>query len=91
MSVTINLPTVLARLADGEHVIEADGVTLGDAIEDIAARFPQLAHRLRDEQGDPYPFVTFYINDRDIRFDGGFDTKLGDGDEVTVVPAIAGG
>ncbi|MFQ5702634.1 MAG: MoaD/ThiS family protein [Gemmatimonadales bacterium] len=91
MSVTINLPTVLANLADGEQTIEANGTTLGEAIDDVAQRFPKLAPRLRDEEGNPYFFVTFYLNDQDIRLMGGFDVRVGDGDDVTIVPAIAGG
>ena len=91
MSVIINLPTVLANLADGNRTIEAKGSTLGKVIDDVAGRFPQLAPRLRNEQGELYAFVTFYLNDRDIRLNGGFGVKVGDGDEVTIVPAIAGG
>ena len=91
MSITITLPTVLAKLADGQRTIEAKGGTLGDAVADVATRFPELAPRLRDDRGEPYPFVTFYLNDEDIRFQGGFGAQVRDGDEVTVVPAIAGG
>lgn len=91
MPVTINLPTVLANLADGNRAIEAKGSTVGEVIDDVAGRFPQLAPRLRNEQGEPYAFVTFYLNDTDIRFNDGFGAKVGDGDEVTIVPAIAGG
>ena len=90
MSVTLLLPTVLAKLADGQE-LEASGATVGEVIADVAQRFPALAPRLRDEAGNPYPFVTFYLNDEDIRFSGGFNTPVGDGDELTVVPAIAGG
>lgn len=54
-------------------------------------RFPELAPRLRDADGRPYAFVTFYLNDEDIRFVGGFDAVVADGDEITIVPAIAGG
>ena len=91
MSITITLPTVLAKLADDQRSIQATGATLGDAVADVAARYPTLAPRLRDAQGAPYPFVTFYLNDEDIRFGGGFAGAVRDGDEVTVVPAIAGG
>jgi sulfur-carrier protein len=90
MSITLHLPTVLAKLADG-RVIDAEGETVGAAIAEVATRFPALAPRLRDEAGNPYPFVTFYLNDEDIRFRGGFDAPLSDGDELTIVPAIAGG
>jgi sulfur-carrier protein len=91
MAVTFSLPTVLARLTDGQATIQASGTTLGDVVAEIAGRFPRLAPRLRDEAGGPYPFVTFYLNDEDIRFNGGFDAPVTDGDELTVVPAIAGG
>jgi sulfur-carrier protein len=90
MSVTLHLPTVLAKLADGK-VLDADGDTVGAVVDHVATRFPALAPRLRDEAGQPYPFVTFYLNDEDIRFHGGFDAAVQDGDELTVVPAIAGG
>ena len=90
MAVTLFLPTVLAKLADGRE-IESNGETVGAVVADVATRYPKLAPRLRDETGQPYPFVTFYLNDEDIRFNGGFDAKVSDGDELTVVPAIAGG
>ena len=91
MSVTLHLPTVLSRLADGRKAIEIDGDTVRDVIDRAATQFPQLAERLRDEQGEPYAFVTFYLNDDDIRLRNGFDTVVEAGDELTVVPAIAGG
>jgi molybdopterin converting factor small subunit len=90
MTVTLLLPTVLAKLADGQE-LEGSGTTVGEVIADVALRFPALAPRLRDDAGNPYPFVTFYLNDEDIRFQGGFSAAVHDGDELTVVPAIAGG
>lgn len=91
MSVTLALPAVLTRLADGARCIESHGATVGDVVEEVAHRFPQLAPRLRDEQGQPYAFVTIYLNDEDIRLKGGFGAPVRDGDELVVVPAIAGG
>ncbi|HUF28186.1 MAG TPA: MoaD/ThiS family protein [Gemmatimonadaceae bacterium] len=90
MAVTLHLPTVLARLADG-NALEATGDRVGDVVADVIRRHPALGPRLRDENGDPYPFVTFYLNDEDIRFHGGFAAPVRDGDELTIVPAIAGG
>jgi molybdopterin synthase sulfur carrier subunit len=90
MPATLFLPAVLAKLADGKE-ISARGATVGDLVADVAARFPALAPRLRDDEGNPYPFVTFYLNDEDIRFRGGFTAAVNDGDELTIVPAIAGG
>ena len=91
MPVTFSLPTVLARLAEGHATIQATGDTLGDVVAEIAGRYPRLAPRLRDESGGPYPFVTYYLNDEDIRFRNGFATPVTAGDEITVVAAIAGG
>ena len=91
MSVTLQLPSVLAKLAEGRRTLEAQGATLGAVVDDVAARFPALAPRLRDEAGKPYAFVTFYLNDDDARFQGGFAASVRDGDEIIIVPAIAGG
>jgi molybdopterin converting factor small subunit len=91
MPITITLPNVLAKLADGQRVLEATGATLGEAVEQVSGRFPALAPRLMDVSGKPYAFVTFYLNDEDARFAGGFAAAVRDGDEVTIVPAIAGG
>jgi len=91
MSLTVSLPSILARLADGHRALSASGTTVGGAVADITRRFPPLAPRLIDEQGQPYPFVTFYLNDEDIRFTGGFASAVRDGDELTIVSAVAGG
>lgn len=91
MSITVHLPTMLARLADNAASLEAAGGTVGDALDDVITRYPALGPRLRDSQGKPYGFVTFYLNDEDIRFHGGFAAPVRDGDEVIVVPTVAGG
>ena len=91
MSITINLPNILSRLAEGRRALEASGATLGDAVADVSRQYPALKPRLTDEAGNPYPFVTYYLNDEDVRFAGGFGATVRDGDEVTIVPAVAGG
>jgi molybdopterin converting factor small subunit len=91
MSLTISLPSVLSRLANGSRSLPASGATVGAAVADVTSRFPSLAPRLVDENGQPYPFVTFYLNDEDIRFSGGFAAAVRDGDELTIVSAVAGG
>ena len=91
MPVTVNLPSILAKLADGARTVEAQAITVGGVVQELAQRYPNLGSRLRDDGGQPYPFVTFYLNDDDIRFNGGFAAAVRDGDEVTIVPAIAGG
>ena len=91
MSVHVHLPAVLSRLADGRRTLDVDGDTVGAVVNEAATRYPGLAPRLKDEQGEPYAFVTFYLNDDDIRLRDGFRTAVADGDEITIVPAIAGG
>lgn len=87
----LSLPSVLTPLTGGQHTIPATGATVGQALDDVISRFPALSPRLRDEHGAPYPFVTIYLNDEDIRFIGGFDAQVQSGDELSVVPAVAGG
>ena len=91
MSLIVQLPSVLAPLADGQRTLAASGATLSEAVRDLSSRFPALAPRLCDDAGGPYKFVSFFLNDEDIRFLGGFDAPLRDGDELTIVPAVAGG
>ncbi len=91
MSVRVQLANVLAKLADGDCTVQASGQTVGEVVAELAERFPGLGGRLRDEDGTPYEFVTFYLNDSDIRLSDGFETVVRDGDDLTVVPAVAGG
>ncbi len=91
MPVTLRLPTVLARTAGGQTVHQAEGATVGEIVADVATRYPEVAARLRDAKGEPYPYVIFYLDDEDIRFKSGFQTPVADGAEIVVVPAIAGG
>ncbi|MEO7218363.1 MAG: MoaD/ThiS family protein [Gemmatimonadaceae bacterium] len=91
MAVTVTLPAVLARLADGSKELSSDGATVGQVVESLSRKFPSLASRIRDDAGQPYPFVVYYLNDEDIRLGDGFASVVNDGDELTLVPAIAGG
>ncbi len=91
MPVTLRIPAVLARAAGGRTVHQASGATVGDVVADVATRHPELATRLRDARGEPYPYVIFFLDDQDIRFRQGFATPVADGAEIVVVPAIAGG
>jgi molybdopterin synthase sulfur carrier subunit len=91
MPVTLSLPTVLSRLTDGQATLEANGSTVGEVVTQVADRFPRLAPRLRDENGGPYPFIAYYLNDQDARFLGGLEAPVNEGDEITVVLAAAGG
>ncbi|HEU4385386.1 MAG TPA: MoaD/ThiS family protein [Anaeromyxobacteraceae bacterium] len=91
MAVQLHIPGMLAPLAGGGRSIAAQGATVGEVVADVAARHPALAGKLRDERGEPYPYVLFYLNDGDIRLAQGFGTPVRDGDEIVVVPALSGG
>ena len=91
MALNVTLPTILSRLADGQRILAAEGSSVGDAVADLSRRFPALAPRLTDERGEPYPFITYYLNDEDIRFSGGFAAPVQEGDELVIVSAVAGG
>ena len=91
MAVSIHLPAILAPLAEGTRVVDIDGPTVGAAVQALTQRYPALAPRLIDERGEQYPFVAIYLNDDDIRFVGGFAAAVRDGDELAIVPAVAGG
>jgi molybdopterin converting factor small subunit len=89
--ITLHLPNVLAKLADDQRTIEVTGPTLGDAVAQVTQRFPGLRARLADDRGAAYPFVGYYVNDEDARYVGGFGAAVRDGDQLTIVPALAGG
>jgi molybdopterin converting factor small subunit len=80
----------LRTYTDGAKSVEATGATLGAVINDLEAQFPGIADRLVDA-GSLRRFVNIYINDEDVRFLGGIDAEVADGDNVTVLPAVAGG
>jgi molybdopterin converting factor small subunit len=80
----------LRTYTDGAKSVEATGATLGAVINDLEVQFPGIADRLVDA-GSLRRFVNIYINDEDVRFLGGIDAEVADGDNVTVLPAVAGG
>jgi molybdopterin synthase sulfur carrier subunit len=91
MSVTVRIPAPLRKLTGGQSEVSAAGATVADLVEDLEANHPGLKERLCDESGAIRPFVNIYVNDEDIRFLKGPETALGEGDSVSIVPAIAGG
>ncbi len=90
MSVEVRIPTILRPYTGGEKIVSGEGASLADLIADLESRHPGLQERLVDEQG-LRRFVNVYLNDEDVRFLGGLDTELSDGDSVTILPAVAGG
>ena len=91
MPVTVRIPTPLRAIAKGNASVEAKGGTIGDVIGDLEHQFPGLRERLVDESGELRRFINIYVNQEDIRFLDNQATALKDGDEVAIVPAIAGG
>lgn len=90
MAVTVSVPTILRTHTDGEKSVEAAGGTLAELIDDLEAKHNGIKERLVTD-GKLHRFVNVYVNDEDVRFSGGLATPLGDGDDVTILPAVAGG
>ncbi|MGC4932469.1 MoaD/ThiS family protein [Gordonia sp. DT30] len=90
MAVIVSIPTILRTHTGGEKRVEATGSTLSEVIDNLESANPGLRQRLVAD-GKLHRFVNIYVNDEDVRFSGGLDTTIGDGDEVTILPAVAGG
>ena len=91
MSVTVKIPTPLRSLTGDRDKIDAQGATLAALVDELDGSFPGMRERLCDEGGGLRRFVNVYVNGEDVRFLEGLDTALGAGDEVSIVPAVAGG
>ena len=91
MSVTVRIPAPLRRLTDGADKAEVDGSTLAACITALETQFPGMRERLLDEAGEMRYFVNVYLNGEDVRFLQGLETSTKAGDEVSIVPAVAGG
>jgi molybdopterin synthase sulfur carrier subunit len=90
MPVTVKIPAQLRGVTDGEGEIEVDGRTVGEALDAVFSRHDDLRERIT-EDGGLRRFVNVYVSGEDIRFQDGLETRLADGDEVTILPAVAGG
>lgn len=90
MAVTVSIPTILRTHTGGEKRVQASGSTLAQVIDDLETNHAGLRERLIAD-GKLHRFVNVYVNDEDVRFSGGLDTEIGDGDNVTILPAVAGG
>ena len=91
MSVKVRIPTPLQKLTNGQAEIESQGTTVTELLEQLNRQYPGIKDRLCDEQGKLRRFVNIFVNEEDIRFLQMDQTKLKDGDEVSIIPAIAGG
>lgn len=91
MSITIQIPTALRRLTGGAAQVSCSPANLGELFSVLDQQFPELKPHLRDEAGEVRRFLNVYVNEEDIRFLGGNGYAFQDGDEVLLVPSIAGG
>ncbi|HVM27311.1 MAG TPA: MoaD/ThiS family protein [Mycobacteriales bacterium] len=91
MAIEVRIPTILRSYTGGEKVVEGQGGTLSALLDDLESRHGGLKERLITPDGGLHRFVNVYVNDEDVRFLGSLETRLSDGDSVTVLPAVAGG
>jgi len=91
MSVNVRIPTPLRKLTGGSDEVAIEAANIGELIDNLEAAHAGLKERLCDEAGEIRRFVNVYVNDEDVRFLDGRNTALKEGDEVSIVPAIAGG
>ncbi|MGA8256292.1 MAG: MoaD/ThiS family protein [Nocardioides sp.] len=94
MAIEVRIPTILRTYTDGEKAVDGAGATLSALIDDLESNHPGIKDRLVEPKGDRVElrrFVNVYVNDEDVRFIGGLEAQLSDGDQVVVLPAVAGG
>jgi molybdopterin synthase sulfur carrier subunit len=91
MPVKVRIPTPLRKLTHDEEIVQVSAATVGGAIAELQTRYPGIKERLTDESGSMRRFVNVYVNEEDIRFLQNQETALKDGDEISIIPAIAGG
>jgi molybdopterin synthase sulfur carrier subunit len=85
------IPGPLRRLSDGEMTVRVEAADLGSAIDALDRRYPGFKDRLLDDKGQLRQFVNVYLNDEDVRLGAGLDAKVSEKDEISIVPAVAGG
>jgi sulfur-carrier protein len=94
MAIEVRIPTILRTYTGGAKAVDGSGATLAALIDDLEASHPGIKDRLiedKDGQDDLRRFINVYVNDEDVRFTGGLETAISDGDQVVVLPAVAGG
>jgi len=91
MEISVRIPTPLRRLTDGQDKVTVNSTNIKNMMDDLEANFPGMKKRLCDDEGNLRNFVNVYVNGEDIRFLNGIETSLKNGDEISLVPAVAGG
>jgi MoaD family protein len=90
-AIEVRLPTVLRSQAGGKATVSIRGATVGDVLHELVAQFPGMQSQLLNEDGTLHRFVNVYVNDDDVRYLSALDTPVKEGDEVSLLPAVAGG
>jgi molybdopterin synthase sulfur carrier subunit len=91
MALTVRIPGPLRRLTGGSAEVAVEGTTVQEALQNLDTSYPGFRDRLYDDQGKLRQFINIYVNDSDIRFGQGLDTPVSERDELSIVPAVAGG
>ncbi len=91
MEVHVRIPSPLKKLAGGQDVVKAEGKTVGGVVQRLVETYPDLKERLLDQEGTMRRFINIYVNNEDIRFTQGLEMTLKEGDQLSIIPAIAGG
>ncbi len=91
MSVMVRIPTPLRRMTNGQAKVEIESADLGELVDKLNSEFPGFKDRLVDENGQLRYYVSIYLNGEDVRFLDGMSTSTNEGDEISIVPAVAGG
>ena len=91
MAVKVRVPTPLMKLTDNQSEVTAEGATISEILNNLESQFSGIKERICDENGAPRRFINIYLNEEDIRFLEGESTAVKDGDEISIIPAIAGG
>ena len=91
MTIKVRIPTPLMKLTDNQSEVSSKGETISDIINNLESQFNGIKDRICEENGSPRRFINIYINEEDIRFLEGEMTSVKDGDEISIIPAIAGG
>ena len=91
MAVNVRIPAPLRPLTGDQELVSLEGATLGDVVQNLEASYPGMRERLCEEDGELRRFVNVFVNGEDVRFLSGLASELAEGDEVSIVPAVAGG
>jgi MoaD family protein len=91
VSVSVRLPTVLRAAANGDTAVTVGGSTVGEVVDSLVTRFPAMKPNLIADDGTLHRFVNVYVNDEDVRYLDRLDTTVAEGDEISILPAVAGG